>query len=65
VVDHEIVVQLIGATRPPTAPRVRADLDRRRYPISIRGSVRDVEREEINLTADGFHGDWNYTIAPR
>ncbi|HSK05641.1 MAG TPA: ISAzo13 family transposase [Kofleriaceae bacterium] len=27
VVEHEIVVQLIGATRTTTAPRVRADLD--------------------------------------
>jgi hypothetical protein len=65
VVDHEIVVQLIGATRTTTAPRVRADLDRRMYPSGIRGSVSDVELEEINLTAEGFHGDWNYTIAPR
>ncbi|HWO26420.1 MAG TPA: ISAzo13 family transposase [Kofleriaceae bacterium] len=69
VVDHEIVVQLIGATRAITTPRVRADLDRRMDPIGIRGSVNDVELdvelEEMNLTAEGFHGDWNYTIAPR
>jgi Rhodopirellula transposase DDE domain len=65
VVDHEIVVQLIGATRTTTAPRVRADLDRCMYPIGIRGSVSDVELEDIKLTAEGFHGDWNYTIAPR
>lgn len=39
VIDHEIVVQLIGATRTAaTAPRTEAE---------------------------GFHGDWNYTIAPR
>lgn len=65
MVDNEIVVQLIGATRTTTAPRVRADLDRRMYPIGIGGNVSDVELEEINLTAEGFHGDWNYTIAPR
>jgi hypothetical protein len=20
---------------------------------------------EINITLDGFHGDWNYTISPK
>jgi hypothetical protein len=54
VVDHEIVVQLIGATRPTTDP-----------PIGIGGSVRGLELAGLPPTTEGAHGDWNYTIAPR
>lgn len=63
LVDHETVVQLIGATRTTTGLQVKAKLDRRSYPIGIK--VTDAELRELNLIEEDFHGDWNYTIAPR
>ena len=63
LVDLETVVQLIGATRTTTGLRVKAKLDRRAFPIGIK--VSDTELQKINLLAEDFHGDWNYTIAPR
>jgi hypothetical protein len=63
LVDHETIVQLIGGTRTTTGLRVKAKLDRRTYPIGIK--VSDAELQDVNLLEENFHGDWNYTIAPR
>lgn len=63
LLDHETVVQLIGATRTTTGLRVKAKLDRRSYPIGIK--VTDAQLQEINLIGEDFHSDWNYTIVPR
>lgn len=38
-------------------------LDTNAYPKGIK--VSKAELAQINLTLDEFHGDWNYTIAPR
>jgi transposase len=59
----ESVVALIGHTRTAAGLRVRAKLDKRRYPT---GSV--VTRAEMNglaLHPHAFHGDWNYELRPR
>jgi len=63
LLDHEAVVQLIGATRTTTGFRVKAKLDRRSY--SVGQKVTDAQMRDINLIEEDFHGDWNYTIAPR
>lgn len=63
LVDHETIVQLIGATRTTTGLRVRAKLDERAFPKGV--EVTDEELAEVNLIRNAFHGEWNYTIAPR
>lgn len=63
LVDHETIVQLISATRTTTGLRVRAKLDQRAFPKGV--EVTDKELAEVNLIRDAFHGEWNYTIAPR
>jgi len=63
LVDHETIVQLIGATRTTTGLRVRAKLDERAFPKGVEAT--DAELAEVNLIRDAFHGEWNYTIAPR
>jgi hypothetical protein len=63
LVDHETIVQLIGATRTTTGLHIQAKLDRRSYPTGIK--VSDAEMNEVNLFEETFHGDWNYTIEPR
>ena len=63
LVDHETVVQLIGATRTTGGLRVRAKLDERTFPKGV--EVTDEELAEINLVKEAFHGEWNYTIVPR
>jgi hypothetical protein len=63
LVDHETVVQLIGATRTNTGLRVRAKLDERAFPKGV--EVTDEELAEVNLIREAYHGEWNYTIGIR
>ena len=62
LVSHDIVVKLIGSTRTNTGLRVKARLDKRRYPLGIH--ISDAEMDAIKLTRHTFHGDWNYSISP-
>ena len=60
--SHEVIVELIGATRTHTGLRVRAELDRGRYPLGVK--VRDEELAAVPLVRHAFHGEWNYTLHP-
>jgi len=61
--SHEIVVKLIGATVTKTGLKVRARLDKRKYPTKVK--VTDEEMRALNIKPHAFHGEWNYTIVPR
>ena len=60
--SHEVIVELIGATTTQTGLRVRAELDRGRYPLGVK--VGDQELAAVPLARHGFHGEWNYTLHP-
>ncbi len=62
LVDHAVVVNLIGRTQTRTGLQVQAELDTNRYKKGIK--VADAELESVRLKKDKFHGDWNYTIEP-
>jgi len=62
LVSHEVIVQLIAATRTATGLQVRCELDTNTYPQGVK--VSDQEMAQLNLTRDEFHGEWNYTLAP-
>ena len=63
LVSYQVVVNLIAHTTTGNGLSVRAQLDRRYYPIGVK--VTDDEFAEIHITAAKFHGAWNYTISPR
>jgi transposase len=60
--SHEVAVQLIAKTTTETGLRVRAAIDKNRYPTGIK--VTDDELASVNLRRAKFHGEWNYTIRP-
>jgi len=62
LVSHEVIVQLIGATRTTTGLDVQCRLDENSYPKAIK--ISDAQMSAINIQHDPFHGEWNYTIAP-
>src|SRR5512132_3590337 len=62
LISHEVIVELIGATTTHTGLRVRAELDRGRYPLGVK--VRDQQLAAVPLARHEFHGEWNYTIQP-
>lgn len=61
--SHAVIVSLIAGTSTRSGLRVRAALDKRRYPLGIK--VTDDELSELKIRPARFHGDWNYTILPR
>ena len=63
LVSHEVVVKLIGATMTKTGLKVKAKLDKRKYPLKIK--VTDDQMRSLNIEPHEFHGEWNYTIRPR
>ena len=60
--SHQIIVELIGATRTATGLTVRAELDTNTYPIGIKYTKKQIDA--LPITRHDFHGEWNYTIAP-
>lgn len=60
--SHEIVVKLIGATVTKTGLKVKARLDKRKYPTKVK--ITDEQMRELNIKPHAFHGEWNYTISP-
>ena len=59
----ETVVDLIGHTRTTAGLRVKAKLDKRRYPTGH--VVTRAEMRDLALHPHAFHGDWNYELRPR
>jgi hypothetical protein len=46
-----------------TGLKVRCELDPNTYPAGIEVSA--AEMKAVNLTRHDFHGEWNYTVAPK
>lgn len=61
--SHQVVVSLIGSTQTTEGLDVHCRLDENDYPKGRK--ISDVEMATIKLKRNAFHGDWNYTIAPK
>jgi DNA-binding phage protein len=62
LISHEVVVELIGATKSGEGLQVQAERDLGSYPTKIK--VSDEELAAVQITPHAFHGEWNYTIKP-
>ena len=58
--SHDVMVNLIGSTKTKTGLKVKAKIDKRKYPIGVK--VSDGDMRKVNLKKDTFHGEWNYRI---
>jgi transposase len=61
--SHEVVVSTIAATTTRTGLRVHAELDPGSYATGAK--ISDAQLAALPLTRHDWHGDWNYTLAPR
>jgi len=59
----ETIVDLIGNTRTTAGLRVKAKLDKRKYPLGV--VTTNAEMDALSLHRDDFHGEWNYELHPR
>jgi hypothetical protein len=63
LINYATIVQLIGNTKTTTGLTVRAEIDPHEYPTKELVTPEQLAR--VQLTPAAFHGEWNYTIAPR
>lgn len=63
LISQQAVVNLIASTTTTTGLIVRAALDTHKYETGIK--VSDDQMASLKLTPAKFHGEWNYSIAPR
>jgi hypothetical protein len=63
LVSHQAIVNLIASTTTKTGLLVRAALDTTYY--ETKRKVSNQELAQVKLTPAEFHGEWNYSIAPR
>ena len=62
LISHDVVVNLISATTTKGGLRVKATLDKRKYPKGVK--VTDAQMKGLNLKPHSFHGEWNYSLKP-
>jgi transposase len=63
LVNYAVILRLIAATTTATGLTVTSCLDTNAYPLGRK--VSDAEMATLRLQPGAFHGDWNYTLAPR
>lgn len=61
--NHDVVIKLISNTKTNKGLKVKARLDKKRYPIGVK--ISNEEFNKINIQPHKFHGEWNYTILPK
>jgi transposase len=62
LVSHQVIVQLIAATKTESGLNIACDIDWSHYPKGI--SIPKSALAKLNLAYDEFHPDWNYTFHP-
>jgi hypothetical protein len=63
LVSYQTIVQLIAATTTRAGLNIKCEIDHASYPAGVKVSEQDMAA--IKITPHEFHGEWNYTIAPR
>jgi hypothetical protein len=59
----ETVVDTIGNTRTASGLKVKAQMDKRKYPTGV--VTTKAQMESLSLHTHEFHGEWNYELRPR
>jgi len=62
LVSHQVIINLIKATRNKSGLFVEAEIDDTIYPTGTK--VSDEEMDALNIVRNDFHGEWNYEIRP-
>jgi hypothetical protein len=62
LVSRQVIIQLIAATKTETGLKIRCAIDEQYYPKGL--GVPKAALDDLNITFNHFHPDWNYTIRP-
>ena len=63
LVSYQTIVQLIVSTTTRTGLNIKCTIDPNAYLAGVK--VSDADMASLNIKPHEFHGEWNYTIAPR
>jgi transposase len=63
LVSYRTIIELISATTTEAGLTIRAERDTEWYPTGVK--ITDAELDALPLTRHHWHGDCNYTLAPR
>lgn len=63
LVSHQVIVQLIAATKTQTGLTIRSEVDEQHYPKGVK--VPPSIFKTLNITYNNFQPRWNYTIRPQ
>jgi hypothetical protein len=63
LISYQTIVQLIASTTTRTGLNIKCIIDPNAYPAGVK--VSDADMAALNLKLHEFHGEWNYTIAPK
>ena len=63
LITYRTIIELISATTTKSGLRIKAERDWNHYETGVQ--VADAELAALPLTRHDFHGDWNYTLAPK
>ena len=63
LICREVVANLIGAVTTKEGLTIQSALDENRNEIGRK--VTGEEMESLSIERDTFHGEWNFTLAPR
>jgi hypothetical protein len=62
LISYQVIVNLIASTKTTTGLKIKATLDKRKYPAGIK--VSNYDYEALNIRENNFKGNWNYVIKP-
>ena len=60
--SHQVIVQLIAATKTAAGLIVFSAIDAAHYPKGDK--ITNAQLKAVNIRYDAFHPDWNYSILP-
>lgn len=63
LISREVVVNLIGNTKTKKGLTINAVLDENKYEKGLK--IEDKVMENLNIEKNDFHGEWNYSLAPK
>lgn len=63
LVSYEVIVNMISSTKTKKGLTVDCEIDLENYEVGKK--ISDKQIESLCLTRNDFHGEWNYSIAPK
>lgn len=62
LISYAVIIKMISSTKTKTGLDIECEIDKNNYETGIK--ISEKKMQQINITRESFHGEWNYTITP-